>query len=147
MKIIIVNEQSDLEIDENLIKNQVEKILEKENIKTDELILYFVNEKTIKDLHNKFFNDPSLTDCISLPIDSITSKESHHILGEVFICPSVAVKYAKKNKLDPHFENTYYIIHSLLHLMGYDDIDKNDRVIMKKKEKEIIEHLKETNLL
>jgi probable rRNA maturation factor len=142
MKIVLLDEQSSLEIDKELIEKQVFSILKKEKIKTDELILHFVDKKTIKKLHKKFFNDPTITDCISIPIDAISSTENPHILGEVFICTDVAIDYAKKNNLDPFFENSYYVIHSILHLIGYDDIDEKDREIMRKKENEIIDYLK-----
>jgi probable rRNA maturation factor len=147
MQIFLLDEQSSLVIDKDLIEKQVVSILKKEAIKTDELILHFVDKKTIKKLHKKFFNDPTITDCISILIDDASSIETHHILGEIFVCTDVAIDYAKKNNIDPLFENSYYIIHGILHLIGFDDIDIKDREIMRKKEKEIINYLKTKKLM
>ncbi|MBN2479310.1 MAG: rRNA maturation RNase YbeY [Parachlamydiales bacterium] len=146
MKILLVNDQKSLSLDKTKIKKQISKIFLKEKIKTDEVVFYFVDEKTIKKLHKKFFNDPTLTDCITLPIDPPNCKKPHSILGEAFICTDTAIKYAKKHNIDQNHELTLYIIHCILHLIGYDDIDEIDEKIMRKKEKELINYLIQENI-
>jgi len=148
MKVTIVNEQSFLEISKDLIEKQIKAILKEEKIKTDEVILHFVDEKTIKKLHLKLFNDPNETDCITQPIDRPGSKTAmYHILGEAFICTEVAIKNAKEFKTTPYHELTLYIIHTILHLIGYDDINKDEVKIMRKKENYYLKLLKEKNIL
>ena len=143
MKITIFDEQSSYKISKKTIQFLVKKLLEKENINTDEVILHFVNKDKIKELHLRFFSDPSETDCISLPIDSPFEKKiGHMILGEVFVCTDVAEEYAKENNVNTEEELFLYIIHGILHLIGYDDIDENDNKIMRKKELECQNYLK-----
>ena len=73
---------------------------------------------------------------MSFPIDPPSEdRDFHHVLGEIFVCPKVAVEYALENDLDPHKELTLYVIHALLHLIGYDDIDESDRKKMREEEK------------
>ena len=50
------------------------------------------------------------------------------------MCPEVALNYAKDNQIDFEEELTLYIVHGLLHLLGYDDIEEEDRVEMRKQE-------------
>ncbi len=57
MKITINNKQLILKINNKKIEKQVKSILKEEKISTDEVILNFVDAKTIKDLHLKYFND------------------------------------------------------------------------------------------
>lgn len=147
MKITIVDKQTSLKISDNLIEKQVKAILKEEKVKTDEVILHFVEEKKIKKLHLKFFNDPSSTDCITFPIDSLNDKKSGwHILGEAFICTDIAIKNAKRFKTNPFYELNLYIIHTVLHLIGYDDIKEKDSKVMRKKENCYLTLLKETNI-
>ena len=101
----------------------------------DEITLYFVDEKKIGEIHDQFFQDPSPTDCISFPID-----DSH--LGEIFVCPAVAVAYAAKRSADPFEETLLYIVHGILHLIGYDDLDPKGKREMRKMEKRCMRHLK-----
>jgi probable rRNA maturation factor len=82
----------------------------------EEVNVHLVSKKTITKLHEDFFQDPTPTDCITFPF----AEDS--LLGEIFICPEVAIEYANKYKKDPHQETSLYIVHALLHLLGFDDI-------------------------
>ena len=105
----------------------------------EEVSIYLVSEKQIAKLHDQFFQDPTSTDCISFPLD-----EKH--LGEVFVCPKVAIVYATERGIDPYTETALYIIHALLHLIGYDDLEKNAKRLMRKKEKSCMHHLERLNI-
>ena len=144
-KITIYNTQKSLKLSKNRIKEVVRAIFESENITCDEIVLNFVDKRTISNLHKKYFDDPSPTDCISFPIDS-PNEEGHVVLGEVFICPKTAIEYAENKNLNFYDETTLYIVHSILHLIGYNDITKKDKTIMRKKEKSIMNILKEKKL-
>lgn len=118
-----------------------------EEIHTDEIIIHFVDEQKISELHEKYFNDPSPTDCITFPIDGLNANPIHHILGEIFISPKAALLYAKKKSINPYFELSLYLVHCFLHLIGYEDIETSDRRKMRRKEKELMKKLKDRDLL
>lgn len=132
-KIILYDTQKDLQLDRSTLKEVTSFLIKEMKIATDEIIVHFVTEKKISDLHSQFFNDPTPTDCISFPIDG-TSLSRHHILGELFICPKVAIAQSKHYQTTPGKELLRYLIHGLLHLIGYNDIETKERKIMKGKE-------------
>jgi probable rRNA maturation factor len=99
----------------------------------DELIIHLVDKKTITQLHADFFDDPTPTDCISFPMDEDRSS-GYQLLGEIFVCPEVAIEYAEEHQENVYKELCLYIIHGILHLLGYDDIEEADRVVMRQKE-------------
>lgn len=134
MKIDIVNRQKELSIKKSSVRKLVQSLLEYLEIDCEEIAIYFVSEQKICALHDRFFNDPSPTDCISFPVDEQT-------LGEIFVCPKTAVDYASKKGLDPYEEAALYIIHGILHLIGYDDLEAKERRTMRKKEKSCMRHL------
>jgi probable rRNA maturation factor len=141
MIVTVYNRQKDLPISVANVKLMVPFLLRTLAISTDEVILHFVSEKMISEVHEDFFSDPSPTDCISFPIDSPKKGESdkkHTILGEVFICPKIALEYSKTKNLDPYKETTLYLIHGLLHLIGYDDIDSSSRRKMRQMEQKCL---------
>ena len=70
----------------------------------------------------------------------------YKILGDIFVCTDVACQYAKEHNIDSYNEMTLYVIHGLLHLIGYDDIEENDKKAMRKKEKSCIDLLRDRNL-
>lgn len=134
MTVHIYNQQKNLPLSKDSARRLTRSILAYLKVSYEEVSIYFVTEKKISELHEQFFQDPSPTDCISFPIDS------HH-LGEIFVCPAVAIAYAKKRNLDPCEETALYIVHGLLHLIGYDDLEEKARRIMRKKEKSCMRHL------
>lgn len=143
MIITIQNTQKDLALSLKSIREMIPRLLQKLEIHTDEVILHFVSKKKMGKVHADFFNDPSPTDCMSFPLDPpespLSKSQSHTILGEIFVCPQVAIEFAEENNLDPYEETTLYIIHGLLHLLGYDDIDPKMRKKMRAMEKHCIE--------
>lgn len=144
MNVSIRNEQSDLIFDTSSLSRIVEEVVSLEGRQADEVSLFFVDEKTICALHKRFFNDPSFTDCISFPLNQ--QEGDYKILGEIFVCPLAAVSYAESSGADPYDEVLLYIIHGLLHLMGYDDISPEDSRQMRNAESRHMNRLKELNL-
>jgi probable rRNA maturation factor len=148
MVIKIVNDQKKLKINKKLIEKQIKEVLNTEKVKTDEVIIHFVHKKAIKKLHKQFFNDSSITDCITFPIDTPTDKKTfYHILGEAFICTDVACQNAKTYKTSVLYELTLYVIHTILHLIGYNDIKEKDIKVMRKKEMHYLTLLKNKDIL
>ncbi len=139
MNVHTFDEQSSISISKTHVDALVQHVLELENIQTEEVMVHFVTRERICDLHSEFFDDPSPTDCISFPIDENT-------LGEVFVCTDVAIEYAKEHNLDPKDETTLYVVHGLLHLMGYDDIEEKDQRMMQIKEKSCMQSLRKHHL-
>lgn len=138
MKILQYNTQADLYIDKKKVKAIVEEVFLFKNISSTELIVHFVTQEEISKIHKDFFNDPTPTDCITFPIGE------NGLLGEVFISPHAAIAYSPE---DPYRETTLYLIHTILHLIGYDDIKPEDESKMRKAENEIMDHLTKKNLV
>lgn len=139
MEVIVSNKQKDLRISARRTKALVKAILHAEKIDCREICVYFVSEKRITKLHAEFFDDPTPTDCITFPLDSET-------LGEIFVCPKAAIEYCKKKGGDPLTETALYIVHGILHLLGFDDLEPKKRRDMRKKEKKCMAHLKDLKI-
>ena len=148
MKVYVKNSQKDLLIPSVLIKKVAKEVILFEGFNCNEVSIYFVTTSTITKMHDEYFNDPTTTDCISFPMDmDIENLEEYRILGEVFVCPETALDYTKKNTGDPFEETVLYMVHGLLHLMGYDDLDPKSKVKMRRAEKKHMTHLKNLGLL
>lgn len=145
MIIHTTNKQSDLPLDFSNLQAIVSEVLKLEKQSAAEVGIHFVTTKEICKLHKLYFNDPSPTDCISFPLDG--PNETHYrLLGDVFVCPNTAVQYAAAHKSDAYFETTLYVVHGLLHLLGYDDIAEKDIPTMRAAEKRHMSNLKKLNL-
>jgi probable rRNA maturation factor len=145
MNIYITNKQQDLRINKKDIEKVIKALSKCHGALFDELSIHFVSSLKIKELHKILFNDPSITDCITCPIDPPGMKP-YCLLGEVFVCPQVAIDYAKEHATDPLKETILYVIHGFLHLLGYDDLSAEDQKIMRQKEKDSLDYLNKEGL-
>jgi len=150
MKVLVFDEQTDLPIVRETVKPVVKNVLSLEKKHTDEVAVYFVSTEEISRLHHEFFDDPSPTDCISFPMDSEHTGQ-YHVLGEIFICPKTALDYVMKTEEeineDCYRETTLYLVHGLLHLLGYRDIEEADEKLMRQAENRHMESLIRQKLL
>lgn len=78
-----------------------------------ELVIVFVNEREMRKLNQKFRGKDYSTDVLSF-------SGAQDCLGELILCPQVLRRQAKLHGLTTQLELGYYLIHGLLHLLGYD---------------------------
>ncbi|MCH8033883.1 MAG: rRNA maturation RNase YbeY [Bacteroidetes bacterium] len=94
----------------------------------ESLFITFITANDIHNVNKEFLNHNCSTDIITFNYSG-----SHFELdGEIFISIDDAKISARKYKVSLSKEFTRLIIHGILHLKGYDDIKKNDRVKMKR---------------
>lgn len=141
MHVAVYNTQKRFPIDAMAVTALVDQVISAEGRSCDEVSIHFVGTKKICSLHAAYFDDPSVTDCISFPIDNLAG-DPYSVLGEVFVCPETACSYVKMHGGALYEEITLYIVHGLLHLLGYDDIDEADCLTMRQRERFHMENLK-----
>lgn len=146
MKLLLTDTQKDLKISRSSIEKAVTLLAASKRVKCRRISVHLVTKKKIAALHDQFFQDPTPTDCITFPIDDAKNAAEDSILGEIFICPRVAIEYAEHRGLDPRREFFLYLVHGFLHLLGYDDIDPADRRLMRRQEKACMHLLSRNNL-
>lgn len=118
--------------------------------------IIFVSPEEIRQLNLENRNIDKVTDVLSFPtLDNIRGKILQKkdypldydfqyngiFIGSVVICSSVADGQAKEYNHSKEREYTFLLVHSLLHLMGYDHIEETDRVQMRKLEDIIMKKL------
>lgn len=140
-KVTQYNEQKALSIESDKIRLFVIEILEFFKITTDEIIIHFIDKEKISFLHGLYFSDSSTTDCISFPIDGNSEKkpETTHIIGECFINPEEALGYAPQA---PYQELSRYIVHCILHFIGYKDQTSLEKAKIREMEDSALSHAK-----
>ena len=147
---IDVDNSSNFSIDEVNVKNYVKQMLQilKVNTKSDVSIL-FVNEDEMTKQHVRWMNEPGPTDVMSFPMDDIVLQDSklrkkQAILGDIIICPGVALKDSKKQGINPAYHLVFLLALGILHLLGQDHQEASERVVMQKREQGIMNSLRIT---
>lgn len=150
IKIYVSNRQKDVPIRLHSVKKLVSCCLHHWDVKTDQVNVYFLEDEALAHLHDEIFSDPTLTDTITLPIDGPKVETHPHILGEAFISPKAALRFLRDRACDRdalYEEISRYLVHSLLHMLGYDDEDPEERKKMRVKENQTLCMLKEKDSL
>lgn len=96
-----------------------------------DLNVLLVDETEMTELHMKWMNEPGPTDVLSFPMDELKphSKEVG-ILGDIVLCPTIAMSQAKEAGHDFDHELSLLSVHGLLHIVGYDHATTEDEKAM-----------------
>tara|TARA_B100000941_G_scaffold235081_1_gene177712 strand:+ start:2265 stop:2717 length:453 start_codon:yes stop_codon:yes gene_type:complete len=97
----------------------------------------FVSREEIKKLNKKFRNKDIETNVLSFP-KSVVSRISNTCEGEIIICNDFLLEEAVEQNKDPFHHLLHLFLHSLLHLIGFTHDDKNDAILMERKEIELL---------
>ena len=136
MIVEIANLQKHYEIKSSKIKRVVKEVLGKEG-KGAKLSIAFVDDKEIKKLNKRYFDTDEVTDVIAFPL----SNHKTFLRGEIIVSVETAVNTAGRGSINIEGEIILYVVHGLLHLLGYSDGNKNDAKIMHEKESRILKIL------
>ncbi len=130
------------------MKNAGKRCLEEEGVydKKVQVSVTFVDEEEIHFLNREHREVDRVTDVLSFPqfpnLESlkleISKRDGEICIGDVVICTEQALMQADDFGHSPEREIVYLFVHSLLHLLGYDHLEEDDKKIMRKKEEEIM---------
>lgn len=123
---ILVDDRQDAPVDREGLVALAEAVLRGEGVGASELSVSFVTEAEMADLHERYLGEPGPTDVLAFPLDEV-DEEGVRILGDVVICPAVA---ERNNPRDPAGELRLLLVHGILHLLGHDHEEEEERARM-----------------
>lgn len=125
----------------NDIENICKLTFKKLKVKNPILSITIVDNKKIKEINREYRNKDSETDVISFAFEESDDYvyPNMRFLGEIYISIDKAKSQAEEYGHSLKRELCFLTVHGLLHLLGYDHIEENDRVVMRKLEEEILE--------
>ena len=111
-----------------------------------EISLSFVTNEEIHQINRQFRNVDAPTDVLSFP--QLTFEEGEEadvnengeiVLGDIIISVERAKEQAEEYGHSQRREFAFLIAHSMLHLLGYDHMEKDEEEDMFRRQKEILE--------
>ena len=137
---------------EEIIKKVVEQCFKEENMENSKLYISITltNPEHIHEINKQYRNVDRATDVLSFPMfekEEIDNKiaqknfEYEDVLGDIVISIEQVEKQAKEYGHSFEREFAYMLVHGFYHLMGYDHIKEEDKVIMRPKEENVLEKL------
>jgi probable rRNA maturation factor len=129
---IEINNESGIDVDESVIQRLVTYDLDQLHVHPDaELAILFVDESAIEQLHVQWMDEPGPTDVLSFPMDELRPGTEDQptpagLLGDIVVCPQVAIVQAEAAGHSVMDELQLLITHGLLHLLGFDHAEPEE---------------------
>ena len=150
MIVTLENNQDEIQVPEELeatLKKAMDIVAEKENLRDNaEVDITLVDLDEIHELNKQYRGIDRPTDVLSFALDEgdeepeVEDEEVEHLLGDVIICAQKAVEQGEEFGHGLTREMTYLAVHGMLHLLGYDHMEEEDKKVMRARE-EILREL------
>ncbi|MCI0455321.1 MAG: rRNA maturation RNase YbeY [Candidatus Dadabacteria bacterium] len=136
MKVYIVDRVNYLnEKEKRVLQNNVKMILKFLKLSGNkDLCITFLDDNAMRKLNKTYRGIKKTTDVLSFSQDGPDTRS----LGDVIISVDTAKRHALLYRKSLKREVIKLIVHGILHVLGYDHKKKNETVIMRKKEKELL---------
>jgi probable rRNA maturation factor len=98
-----------------------------------EVSISLVDEEEMSALHLRWMDEPGATDVLSFPMDEIKPNSASNgpgMLGDIILCPSFAARQAEQAGHPLQDELELLTVHGVLHLLGYDHREEDEKEIM-----------------
>ena len=125
-----------------IIKKYVKKCLREENVKGSSFNIILITNEEIKKLNAKYRNIEKETDVISFALEDEKNEKfflKERVLGDIYISVDKAKSQSNEYGHSLKRELSFLAVHGLLHLLGYDHIEKEDEKIMFEKQELILD--------
>ena len=141
-KIEITDLQDHVPVDRKLLLQVIRRVIKVEGRAAKSLSIVLTDNRHIRDLNRQYLGRDGTTDVISFPLEDVEwpgSNSSAGLNGEIIASAELARQQALAVNNDPQVELLLYVVHGLLHLMGYDDHKPEDAKRMHEREDALLE--------
>lgn len=138
----IINETNkDIDIDD--LKNVINTVFQSENVTNAVMNVIFVNNEKIHQINKEYRGIDRPTDVISFALedDKTFVNLDFRVLGDIYISIDKVIEQAELYNHSFRRELSFLTIHGILHLLGYDHMEKDDEIVMFSKQDEILNSL------
>jgi len=134
-KILISFSDKSVKVPQQTLKALVRFVTAREGFSIGRIDLAVVAATEIARHNRRFLNHAGATDVISF---DLSDSAVPGVSAQIIVCASVAARQAKHHGLTKAQELMLYIIHGLLHVMGYDDLSVRDHAKMASRQDELL---------
>lgn len=151
MEIIFSNLPENLKVEESLtntVKDAVLMVGQLYALDNAEVSITFTDNEHIHEINREYRNVDRPTDVISFALNENAEEEPSiegeipvNMLGDIIISVERAKEQASEYGHSVRREIAFLTVHGMLHLLGYDHIEEEDRIEMRKEEDFVMEKL------
>lgn len=130
--ISVFDEMNSSLIDIEFLKDLAKKTLKYMDVENAIMNIIIVSTDKIHSINKEYRGIDRPTDVISFALedDNTFIKTDYRVLGDIYICLDKVVEQAKEYGHSFKREISFLTVHGILHLLGYDHMNKEDERIM-----------------
>ena len=135
------NEKLDKELDE--LKDMLSDFCKREDLGNVIFNIIIIDNPTIHKINKEYRDKDAPTDVISFALEddkTVIEPDGVRILGDIYISIDKVHKQALEYGHSFKRELSFLAVHGLLHLLGYDHMEKSDEEVMFKKQEEVLNY-------
>ena len=144
MKVVVLNHCRGLRVDRKLLAKAARFVTRQHNVTTGRIELIIFPDNDIARLHRQYFGRRAVTDVICFDLSSTADAPGPHageFLVSLALGGEVARKQARAHKTGINKELALYVVHGMLHALGYDDDNAKNATRMHACEDELLGRL------
>jgi len=107
-----------------------------------ELTLVVTDDSQIQELNNQYLGVDSPTDVLSFPLDEMDPETNLRYLGDIIISYPRCLEQAQKSGHTSEAEIELLVVHAVLHLLGFDHAEPDEKAQMWDLQMKILTELK-----
>lgn len=139
---ILISEEFEGKLDENVILQTVLAVLQHEAVSTQSDVSIVVdNDAKLQELNSQFLGIDAPTDVLSFPSDEVDPDSGEPYLGDIILSLPRAQAQAGEAGHTLTAEIQLLIVHGVLHLLGYDHAEEDEKQEMWEHQKAILAEL------
>lgn len=155
--LLISDSQACLELDPESVRALADFVLDAEGAPDAlEVSLALVDDAAIAELNARHLGHEGPTDVLAFPlgdappwlaVSEYADPDAPVLLGDVVVSTERAIAYCRDHGGDPIEETALYLVHGLLHLLGYDDLTEPDYVRLQERQAELLREAAESGVV
>ena len=134
VQVDIADQQNHITVRPRRLRRVVRRTLAREGVRQARISLAFVGDSAIRRLNRRFLSRNPATDVLSFPL----SEDGGALAGEIVVSSQTAQRESRRRGTPPEGELLLYVVHGLLHLVGYDDRRRQDAQAMHRREEGVL---------
>ena len=134
-------EKLDKELDE--LKDMLSDFCKREDLGNVIFNIIIIDNPTIHKINKEYRDKNAPTDVISFALEddkTVIEPDGVRILGDIYISIDKVHEQALEYGHSFKRELSFLAVHGLLHLLGYDHMEKSDEEVMFKKQEEVLNY-------
>ena len=138
----ITNEtEIDLEIEyQKIIEDAIMASLDEEKCPYEaEVSVTITDDEGIHQINREFRKIDRATDVLSFPMNEFEKPGEFDHLEDIVLSAEHIIQQAKEYGHSRERELAFLVVHSMLHLMGYDHMEDEERIAMEERQRQILD--------